>query len=219
MLRPHGEPPSWRLTGTTRILRVAATRGLQSFAHRRPSRCGKGVLALAARPRRPCHIVVPRPWHSNRFAFVPRALQDCSARGRWQSYCIAIRCRAVAQAARPLAKRARPGLCYHWHFIGFVFGMCIAVLPCAPRARTKGRGMLRTRQSASKNALATGATREKVCENRSAFLRQRLANASHKANRPAKTFRPSKRPEKGVRFALKLFSNFFPNPLARPDKM
>ena len=36
---------------------------------------------------------------------------------------------------------------------------------------------------------------------------QRLATASHKAKRPAKTFRPSKRPENGVRPAQKLFSN------------
>ena len=38
----------------------------------------------------------------------------------------------------------------------FAFGPCAAVLPCAPRARTKGRAMLRTRLSASKDAPATG---------------------------------------------------------------
>ncbi len=48
---------------------------------------------------------------------------------------------------------------------------------------------------------------------------QRLATASHKAKRPAKTFRPSKRPEKGVCSAQKIFSTFFQNPLARSLKM
>ena len=70
---------------------------------------------------------------------------------------------AGPQAAQPLAKRARLGLCYHWHFIGFALGMCAAVLQCAPRARTNGSQMLRTWQSASKNAPATGAGCERPC--------------------------------------------------------
>ena len=62
---------------------------------------------------------------------------------------------------QPLAKRARPRLCYQWHCIGFAFGLCAAVLQCAPRARTKGRGMLRIRLSASKDAPATGQGQER----------------------------------------------------------
>ena len=71
----------------------------------------------------------------------------------------------------------------HWHCIGFAFSMCAAVLQCAPRARTKGRVMLRIRQSASKNAQATGAERERPCASRMPFPHQRLGFASHKAKR------------------------------------
>ena len=46
---------------------------------------------------------------------------------------------------------------------------CAAVLQCAPRARTKGRGMLRARQSASKNAPATGADCERFTRIASPF--------------------------------------------------
>ena len=84
---------------------------------------------------------------------------------------------------QPLAKRARPRLCYQWHCIGFAFGLCAAVLQCAPRARTKGRGMLRIRLSASKDAPATGADRERPCASRIPFSHQRKSNASHKAKR------------------------------------
>ena len=85
-----------------------------------------------------------------------RALQDCSALSRWRSKCFAICCRTGAQAAQPLAKRARPRLSHHWCHIGFArrhplpkaprpwiafalpSGRAHAVLQCAPRARTKG---------------------------------------------------------------------------------
>ena len=75
-----------------------------------------------------------------------RALQDCFALGRRRSNCFAIRCRAGAQAARPLAsmkpqaaqpmvKRARPRLYYHWYPIGVAFGLCAGSFavraPCA----------------------------------------------------------------------------------------
>ncbi len=75
-----------------------------------------------------------------------RALQNCFALGRWRSNCFAIRCRAGAQAARPLAsmkpqaaqpmvKRARSRLYYHWHPIGVAFGLCAGSFavraPCA----------------------------------------------------------------------------------------
>jgi len=43
----------------------------------------------------------------------------------------------------------------------FAFDLCAAVLQCAPRARTKGRGVLRTWQSASKDVPATGKGRER----------------------------------------------------------
>ena len=48
------------------------------------------------------------------------------------------------------------------HRVGLAFVLCAAVLPCAPRARTKGRGMLRIRQSASKNVPVTGQGRERL---------------------------------------------------------
>ena len=43
----------------------------------------------------------------------------------------------------------------------FAFGLCAAVLQCAPRARTKGRVVLRIRQSASKDGAVTGPGRER----------------------------------------------------------
>ena len=54
------------------------------------------------------------------------------------------------KAPRQWAAFALPLACAH------------AVLQCAPRARTKGRAMLRTRQSASKDAPATGQGRERL---------------------------------------------------------
>ena len=67
----------------------------------------------------------------------------------------------LPECHQPLAKRARPRRCYQWHCIGFAFGLCAAVLQCAPRARTKGRGMLRIGQSASKDVPATGQGQER----------------------------------------------------------
>ena len=40
--------------------------------------------------------------------------------------------------------------------LAWPLGRALAVLQCAPRARTKGRAVLRIRQSASKNVPATG---------------------------------------------------------------
>ncbi len=88
-----------------------------------------------------------------------------------------------------------------------------AVLQCAPRARTNGPQTLRTRQRASKNAPATGTACERPA------LRASLSPRHSSLPSSLVTRHSRKRPEKGVRFALKLFSIFFPNPLARPDKM
>ena len=54
----------------------------------------------------------------------------------------------------------------HWVAFALPLACAHAVLQCAPRARTKGSGVLRTRQSASKNAPVTGQEQRKVCENR-----------------------------------------------------
>ena len=70
-----------------------------------------------------------------------------------------------------------------WIHDSFALGPCAAVLQCAPRARTKGRGMLRIRQSASKDVPATGADRERPSASRMPFPHQRQGNASHKAKR------------------------------------
>ena len=107
----------------------------------------------------------------------------------------------------------------HWHSNGFAFGMCAAVLQCAPRARTNGSQMPRTRQSASKNAPATGADREMHSVSRMPFPHQRLAKASHKAKRFQKRFGPAKGLAKGPAYRQKLFSTFFKNPLAHSSKM
>ena len=96
-----------------------------------------------------------------------------------------------------------------WHCIGFAFSMCAAVLQCAPRARTKGRVMLRIRQSASKNAQATGAERERPCASRMPFPHQRLGFASHKAKR----FQRHAGHGRGARKALR-FAYAFPAPKA-----
>ena len=58
----------------------------------------------------------------------------------------------------------------------FAFGLCAAVLQCAPRARTKGRGMLRIRQSASKD----GAVGERAGKG----LRESLNLSPPEAKRP-----------------------------------
>ncbi len=194
MLRPMvaatGRAATWgaailaAATGTTRILRVAAARGPQSLRHHLPTgtRCGKGALALAARPRRPHRMLHQWPRSS---AALPRP---------------------------PHAPR-------HWHSNGFAFGICAAVLQCAPRARTNGSQMLRARQSASKDVPATGADRERPSALHKPFPHQWLEKASHKAKRFQKHFGPAKGLAKGPANRQKLFSTFFQNPLARSPEM
>ena len=48
-------------------------------------------------------------------------------------------------------RRPSPKAPRQWRCIRFALGRCAAVLQCAPCARTKGRGTLRIRQSASKD--------------------------------------------------------------------
>ena len=199
------------------------------FAHRRPSRReGRNLLrpaggprsraaagaraadaqtstipALPQRARCPLsQYAPPRRLHANGEAFalpLDRAQQFCSARPvraptarkRFAQG------KALPKTRRPRARIAKgPALC-----------TCLS--------RTNGSQTLRTRQSASKDAPVTGADRERPSALHMPFPHQRLANASHKANRPANTFRPSKRPEKGARPALPP-KNFFAHPLAPP---
>ena len=69
-----------------------------------------------------------------------RALQDCSALSRWRSDCFAIRGGAGAQAAQPMAERARHWLSRQWHPIGFAFGLCARSFavraPCAHQRKS-----------------------------------------------------------------------------------
>ena len=70
-----------------------------------------------------------------------------------------------------------------------------AVLPCAPCARTKGRGMLSTWQSASKNAQATDPARESPAP-RAALSHPASGGPSARGGR--NDF-PGKRPQQGLR--------------------
>ena len=68
-----------------------------------------------------------------------------------------------------LPPRGRLGLNREWLHIGLVLGLCIAVLPCVPRARTQVGELPSNRSSASTKAAGHGSGGRKVCENRRAF--------------------------------------------------
>ena len=92
-----------------------------------PQICGHG----GPPPRNEAHTpLAPRHWHVNGSAHTPQAPRHWLVNG---------------SARTPLAPR-------HWHVNGFAFGVCGSSFADAPRARPKGKQMLRTRLSVSKNA-------------------------------------------------------------------
>ncbi len=158
-----------------------------------------------------------------------RSLKVCAVSGTHTiSQCLPVSMSPQVSCLRSLVSPSPlPPLAPHW-------------LALAPRGRIGEAALL--------PLLATGTPQSRSRPTRSRFAvrapcaHQRPANASHKATRfqkraghgrgprkPRASRKPfpsslvtrhsRKRPEKGVRFALKLFSIFFPNPLARPDKM
>ena len=82
----------------------------------------------------------PRQWINNGLA---RRLPSPKAPRQWKAF-------ALPEGVHsPMAPR-------QWKAFALPLACAHAVLQCAPRARTKGRAMLRTRLSASKDAPATG---------------------------------------------------------------
>ena len=65
--------------------------------------------------------------------------------------------------------RDKHGRSREWLHIGLAFGLCVAVLPCAPRARTQVGELPSNWPSASTKAAGHGRGERKVCENRRAF--------------------------------------------------
>ena len=170
------------LTGTMRILRVAAARGSQPLRHHLPT-----GTSLAGRVATCCDQ------REGRAPARPPA-REPPMRKRVRSR----RCRNGQDARCPNAAsrgRARPpDAPRHWHFIGFAFGMCAAVLQCAPRARTQGREKLRTRQSASKNISAQQKALQKAQPTTSNFF-QLFLKTPLRARRRCDTLAAVQRPD------------------------
>ena len=99
---------------------------------------GTGLSQANAVARRLCAALCQWQGKCSSFgARTGRALQDCSALSRCRSDCFAI---CGGAGARPPPLKRYP--------IGFAFGPCAAVLPCAPCARTQGTATLCNRSIA-----------------------------------------------------------------------
>ena len=97
-------------------------------------------------------------------------------RGRWREECRWRMARSRRSASLPRRQdggspcgrnKLRPSR--EWLHIGLVLGLCIAVLPCAPCARTQVGELPSNWTSASTKAAGHGSGGRKVCENRRAF--------------------------------------------------
>ena len=74
----------------------------------------------------------------------------------------------AATSAAPPARSDKRGRSREWFHIGLILGLCRAVLPCAPSARTQVGELASNWPSASTKAAGHGRGTRKVCENRRA---------------------------------------------------